>query len=147
GQIFIAETSALRREIINTNGSFISYEPGGPGQPSESSIDLVIDAYGAERSREAACHLARPGGVIVHIGLATGTGGLDIRKLTLQEIGFIGTYTYTMVEFRETLAGLAAGTFGEIDWTEERPLSDGARAFHELHEGKIAAAKIILRQS
>ena len=143
--IAIAETSGVRREIIDGAGRFRSYAPGGPETPTPSSVDLVIDAYGGERSREAACQLARPGGAIVHIGLASATGGLDVRKLTLQEIAFIGTYTYTMVEFRETLAGLAAGTFGEIDWTEERPLAAGAEAFRELHAGQVASAKIILR--
>jgi len=143
--VAIAETSALRRDIINAAGIFQSYTPGGASEPGESTVDLVIDAYGGERSRQAACHLARPGGAIIHIGLASGAGGLDIRKLTLQEIAFIGTYTYTMVEFRETLSGLAAGTFGEIDWTEERSLSDGANAFRELRDGKVATAKIILR--
>ena len=145
GSIAIAETSALRRDIINAAGIFTSYEPGSADEPGESSVDLVIDAFGGERSRQAACHLARPGGAILHIGLASGSGGLDIRKLTLQEIAFIGTYTYTMVEFRETLAGLAAGTFGEIDWTEQRPMSEGANAFRELQDGKVATAKIILR--
>lgn len=145
GAIAIAETSALRRDIINAAGIFTSYEPGSADEPGESSVDLVIDAFGGERSRQAACHLARPGGAILHIGLASGSGGLDIRKLTLQEIAFIGTYTYTMVEFRETLAGLAAGTFGEIDWTEQRPMSEGANAFRELQDGKVATAKIILR--
>ncbi|MFY0614117.1 MAG: alcohol dehydrogenase catalytic domain-containing protein, partial [Hyphomicrobiaceae bacterium] len=143
--IAIAETSELRRNIINAAGTFTSYAPGSRDEPLESSVDLVIDAFGGERSRQAACHLARPGGAILHIGLASGTGGLDIRKLTLQEIAFIGTYTYTMVEFRETLAGLATGTFGEIDWTEQRPLSEGANAFQELQHGKVATAKIILR--
>ena len=141
----IAETSERRRQMINAKGSFHSYVPGGSEAPTESSVDLVIDAYGGERSREAACMLARPGGAIIHIGLASGSGGLDIRKLTLQEIAFIGTYTYTMVEFRETLQGLGDGTFGDIDWTEQRPLSDGAQAFQELNEGSVATAKIILR--
>ena len=50
-----------------------------------------------------------------------------------------------MVEFRQTLAALAAGQLGPIDWVEERPLADGARAFRDLHEGKVAAAKIVLR--
>lgn len=143
--IMIAETSELRRDIINQGGQFRSYAPGSSDAPGESEVDLVIDAFGGARSREAACHLARPGGAIIHIGLASAEGGLDIRKLTLQEIAFIGTYTYTMVEFRETLAGLAAGTFGAIDWTEERALSDGADAFRALHQGSVATAKIILR--
>ena len=143
--VMIAETSELRRGIINDAGKFTSYAPGSSEEPPQSQVDLVIDAYGGERSRQAACHLAKPGGAIIHIGLASGAGGLDIRKLTLQEIAFIGTYTYTMVEFRETLAGLAAGTFGDIDWTEQRPLSTGAAAFKELQAGSVATAKIILR--
>ena len=117
----------------------------GADEPADGSIDLVVDAYGGERSREAASRLVRPGGVILHIGLASGSGGLDIRKLTLQEITFIGTYTYTMVEFRQTLAGLAAGTFGPIAWTEQRPLSEGVQAFRDLHQGVSRAAKIVLR--
>jgi hypothetical protein len=28
---------------------------------------------------------------------------------------------------------------------EERPLADGVRAFRDLHEGRAAAAKIVLR--
>ena len=143
--IMIAETSALRREAIAQSGTLKTYAPGSTQEPEASSIDLVIDAYGGERSREAASRLVRPGGVIAHIGLASGSGGLDIRKLTLQEITFIGTYTYTMVEFRETLLGLALGTFGPIDWIEQRPLQDGPKAFRELQAGSVSSAKIILR--
>jgi len=38
--------------------------------------------------------------VIAHIGLGEAEGGLDIRRMTLQEITFIGTYTYTADDFR-----------------------------------------------
>ena len=48
-------------------------------------------------------------------------------------------------ELRETLDGLAAGIFGPIDWTEQRPLSEGAAAFAELDAGTVAAAKIMLK--
>ncbi|MGI9423862.1 MAG: alcohol dehydrogenase catalytic domain-containing protein [Hyphomicrobiaceae bacterium] len=144
-KLAIAEPSDLRRSLIEDGGQFRTYAPGSSSEPAASSIDLVVDTYGGERSREAASRLVHPGGVIVHIGLASGSGGLDVRKMTLQEITFIGTYTYTMVEFRETLAGLAAGTFGNIIWTEQRPLRDGADAFRELHDGAARAAKIVLR--
>ena len=143
--ISIAETSALRRGAIERGQMFAVYAPASADEPAPSSQDLVIDAYGGERSREAASKLVRPGGAILHIGLASGTGGLDIRKLTLQEVTFIGTYTYTMVEFRETLQGLAAGTFGPIDWIEQRPLKDGIAAFRDLHAGTVPNAKIVLR--
>ncbi|MEL6373397.1 MAG: alcohol dehydrogenase catalytic domain-containing protein [Pseudomonadota bacterium] len=142
--IEIAETSAARRAMIERDAGFAAYDPqrGGPG---ESSVDLVIDAYGGPGSRAAASALARPGGAIIHIGLANGDGGLDIRKCTLQEIAFIGTYTYTMTEFRQALAGLADGSLGPITWSEERPLSEGGDAFAALAAGEVDRAKVVLR--
>lgn len=145
--ILIAETSAIRRKRIDAAGRFKTYDPAAANAPKASTIDLVVDAYGGKGSRAESSRVVRPGGVIVHIGLASGEGGLDIRKVTLQEVTFIGTYCYTMADFKETLAGLADGTFGPIDWIEERPLGVGAEAFQELHHGKVAAAKIVLRMS
>ena len=63
---------------------------------------------------------------------------------TLAEITLIGTYTYTMADLRATVTGLHEGAFGDLGWVEERPLADGASAFLDLHEGKSAAAKIVL---
>jgi L-gulonate 5-dehydrogenase len=48
-------------------------------------------------------------GVIVHIGLGEDEGGLDIRRMTLQEITFIGTYTYTAQDFRDTAHAMFDG--------------------------------------
>ena len=84
------------------------------------------------------------GVVIVHIGLLEAEGGLDVRKFTLQEITFIGTYTYTMADFRDTVAALDAGVLGELSWIEKRPLAEGASAFRDLLEGRAGAAKIVL---
>ncbi|MGE5794721.1 MAG: galactitol-1-phosphate 5-dehydrogenase, partial [Bacteroidota bacterium] len=87
----------------------------------------------------------RPGGVIVHIGLADWASRIDMRKLTLAEITLLGTYTYTTADLRATARALHAGSFGDLAWVEERPLADGARAFRDLHDGAAAAAKILLR--
>ena len=143
--ILLSEPSAARRAMIARLDELVGYDPADvDARPDTASVDLVIDAYGGARSREEASRLVRPGGVIVHIGLASGEGGLDIRKLTLQEITFIGTYTYTMAEFRETLRGLEGGHFGEIPWTETRALAEGAQAFADLDGGALEAAKIVL---
>lgn len=64
--------------------------------------------------------------------------------MTLQEITFVGTYTYTMEDFRDTVAALGAGVLGELSWVEQRPLAEGAAAFRDLLEGRTGAAKIIL---
>ncbi|MFZ4806581.1 MAG: zinc-dependent alcohol dehydrogenase [Hyphomicrobiaceae bacterium] len=143
--IHIAETNAGRRQTILRSGPFLAYEPGGTDEPAESTVDLVLDAVGADATRKAACRLARPGGVIVHIGLLPGAGGIDIRKLTLQEITLIGSYCYTMVDFRETVAAMVAGRLGALDWFDERPLAEGPAAFREIDEGRAAAAKLMLR--
>ncbi len=143
--VLIAETSPLRRTRLDAKGRFGSYDPTGSGAPAAASMDLVLDAYGGVASRTEASRLVAPGGAIVHIGLGSAEGGIDVRKLTLQEVKFIGSYCYTPVEFRETLAGLAGGIFGAIDWTEARPLAEGGAAFAELAAGKVAAAKILLK--
>ena len=81
----------------------------------------------------------------MHIGLLPGSDGIDIRKITLQEVTLIGTYCYTMVDFRETVAAMAAGRLGALDWLEERPLSAGPAAMADIDAGRAAAAKIVLR--
>jgi L-iditol 2-dehydrogenase len=144
GEITIAETSEARRETASRAG-FRCYAPGEKDPPAASSVDLVIDAVGAAATRAAACRLARPGGVIVHAGLLPGSDGLDIRRLTLQEIVFTGTYCYTPLEFRATLEAIASGRLGPLDWLEERPLADGPQAFRDIESGAVAAAKIVLR--
>lgn len=119
------------------------------GQNAVSSVkngtfDLVIDGVGFEATRATASACVRPGGVVMHIGLGSDKGGLDVRRLTLQEITFIGTYTYTAKDFRDTAAAMFAGGLGPLDWTDERPLSAGARAFADIRAGATAAPKIIL---
>src|SRR5262252_2746410 len=141
----IAETNAARRGTAARAGDFRCYAPGGADEPADASIDLVIDAVGSTATRAAACRLARPGGVIVHVGLLPGSDGLDVRKITLQEIVFTGAYCYTPLEFRETLDAIASGRLGALDWFEERPLADGPQAFRDIDAGSVAAAKIVLR--
>lgn len=144
-EIHIAETNPARHEMLSGAGPFAVYVPGSNEEPRPGSADLVIDAFGGNASRAAASALVRPGGVIVHIGLADADAGLDIRRTTLQEIAFIGSYTYTATEFAETVAAIGAGRLGHLDWIECRPLDDGQRAFADLRSGATAAAKIILQ--
>ncbi|NNE80258.1 MAG: alcohol dehydrogenase catalytic domain-containing protein [Silicimonas sp.] len=116
-----------------------------PSDLDEADLfDMVIDGVGFAATRATATKHAKPGGVITHIGLGEATGGLDIRRMTLQEITFIGTYTYTAQDFRDTAAAIFDGRLGALDWTEPRALADGARAFKDIREGRVNAPKIIL---
>lgn len=105
---------------------------------------IVIDAVGYAATRATASAVAHSGGVVAHVGLGEDTGGLDIRRMTLQEITFVGTYTYTAQDFRDTAQALFDGRLGALDWIENAPLSDGSEAFHMLRSGQKAAPKIVL---
>lgn len=108
------------------------------------SAPIVIDAVGYGATRATASQIVEAGGVIAHVGLGDGEPGLDVRRITLQEITFIGTYTYTAQDFRDTAQAIFDGHLGPLDWTDHRPLSDGFQAFKDLRAGTVAAPKIVL---
>ena len=111
---------------------------------AEGQFPVVIDAVGYAATRATASAVAEPGGVIAHVGLGEDAGGLDVRRMTLQEITFIGTYTYTAQDFRDTAQAIFQGRLGPLDWFQRRSLCDGAQAFKDLRAGSVAAPKIVL---
>ena len=84
-----------------------------------------------------------PSGVIVHVGLQDNEPGFDTRRLTLQEIDFLGAYCYRHQDFATALKLLTDGKVTGEGWTEIRPLDDGAQAFVDIDQGR-AQPKIIL---
>jgi len=141
--VYMGDTNALRRQTAERNGFGHVYDPL-QAEPAAASFDLIIDAVGAGRSREAACRLIRPGGVICHAGLQDDAAGLDTRRLTLQEVSFIGNYCYTVVDLLASIDAISSGQLGELDWIEQRPLSEGGSAFSDVHTGSSEAPKIVL---
>jgi alcohol dehydrogenase len=143
GRVTLAETNALRRESARAHAGCLVYDPRRD-EPAARSFGFVIDAVGAKATREAALKAVAPGGVMLHIGLQDWASEIDMRKLTLDEITLIGTYTYTMADLRATVRALDRSVFGDLAWVEERRLEHGAAAFRDLDAGASAAAKIIL---
>jgi alcohol dehydrogenase len=143
--VTLAETNPLRRKSVAQATRASVYDPAAGTPPPDNSVDLVIDAVGAKSTRTSALAAVKPGGVVMHIGLMDWASEIDMRKLTLAEITLIGTYTYSTSDLRAAALALHEGAFGNLAWVEERPLADGAAAFRDLHEGRSAAAKIVLR--
>lgn len=143
-QITVAETNPLRRDTVAASVGCAVYDPLDGSALAADSFDLVVDAVGGGVTRTLGSQAVAPGGIFAHIGLMDAGEGLDVRKLTLQEVTLIGIYTYTREDFRATVAALAAGLFGGLEWVETRSLADGARAFEDLDKGKIPAAKLVL---
>ncbi|MEM9551433.1 MAG: zinc-binding dehydrogenase, partial [Pseudomonadota bacterium] len=136
--VTIAESNAARRTFLtNLCHHHVVAQ-------TEGSFPIVVDAVGFSATRAMASARAAPGGVIAHVGLGEDTGGLDIRRMTLQEITFVGTYAYTAQDFRDAAAALFDGRLGPLDWIEERGIDEGAQAFADLRAGSVAAPKIVL---
>ncbi|MGN7870670.1 zinc-dependent alcohol dehydrogenase [Paracoccus sp. 22332] len=141
GYISLSEPSPPRRAIAATQDGIETLDPS-VALPKD--VDLVIDGVGYGATRSAASTALRPGGVLVHIGLGDAGPGLDIRRATLQELSFIGTYTYTAADFREAAAAIFDGKLGALDWAQAVPLADGANAFARIAAGQVAAPKVTL---
>jgi L-iditol 2-dehydrogenase len=139
--ITIAELNSLRHGVLNALGDFRVCNPERAGE----GFDIIIDCVGISQTRKAASMMVAPGGVVVHVGLGNSVEGLDVRRMTLQEITFIGTYTYNQQDFHDTAQGIFNGLFGTLDWIEERSLDEGAKAFKDILLGSVAAPKIVLR--
>ena len=138
----VIEPNPIRAEYLKKRG----FDVIAPDDlPAGHMVDLVIDGVGYPATRATASAHARPGGVIGHIGLGASEGGLDIRRMTLQEITFIGTYTYTAQDFRDTATAMFSGALGPLDWIECRHLAEGQQAFADIRSGQVPAPKIILK--
>lgn len=143
-RLVVSEPNALRRASLREAIGCAVLDPREQAVP-EAAFDFVMDAVGSRHTRPNAFQAVRPGGVIMHIGLQDWASEIDMRKLTLAEITLLGTYTYTTADLRATVAALHRGVFGALAWVEERRLEDGPQAFVDLHEGRTASAKIVLR--
>jgi threonine dehydrogenase-like Zn-dependent dehydrogenase len=142
--IYLGDTNPLRRVTAAQLPGINVYDPLGDDLPEAASFDLVIDAVGSGRTRAASSALVAAGGIISHVGLQDNEPGLDTRRLTLEEITFLGNYTYSVTDLRAAIDLLYSGALGSLEWVESRALADGADAFRQIHEGSAAAAKIVL---
>lgn len=140
--VTLIEPNEIRRSYL---GQHAAYAIAAPEDVAGQLFDITVDGVGFDATRATASAATRPGGVLLHIGLGGGNGGLDLRRITLQEITVIGTYTYTAQDFRDTCAAMFDGRLGALDWTESRPLSEGARAFADIRAGRVPAPKLILK--
>ena len=139
----VAEVHAGRRASLERHARCGTFDPKSQ-VAQESAFEFVVDAVGSALTRKAALAAVKPGGVVMHIGLQDWASEIDMRKLTLAEITLLGTYTYSMADLRATVAAIDRGVFGDLSWVERRPLTQGAQAFEDLHQGRVDAAKVVL---
>ena len=140
----VVEVNPLRRSAIEEHVGCKTINPM-QAQITENAYEFVMDCVGAAPTRNSALAAIKPGGVIMHVGLQDWASEIDMRKLTLAEITLLGTYTYSTIDLKATVDLLARNAFGDLSWVEKRSLDEGPQAFSDLHAGRIAAAKVLLK--
>jgi 2-desacetyl-2-hydroxyethyl bacteriochlorophyllide A dehydrogenase len=143
--IDLAETNALRQQTARREQFGYVFNPVTVPTSALDDYDLVLDCVGSGTTRQLASQTVAPGGIISHVGLLNNKEGIDLRRITLQEITVLGNYCYTYADIVAAIALLASGHLGDLQWVETRPLSEGAKAFADLHHNQVAAAKIVLQ--
>jgi len=144
--LWVVETQPGRRANAKRQG-LNALDPSELESLELPTIDAVIDAVGIAPTRAMASAKLRPGGTLVHIGLGSAVDGFDIRRATLQELKFVGSYTYTMKHFKEVVEAMIEDRFGALDWYQVEPASDGQTWFEKLSNNEVSAAKVLLEFS
>ena len=140
----VVENNSGRRQTAIEAG-FDCLEASTLSTAIDHGVDAVIDAVGIRPTRELASQILRPGGTLIHIGLGDADSGVDIRRMTLQELRVSGSYTYTMKDFKETVTAMIGGQLGSLNWFEEAPLDAGLLCFERLAKGQVGVPKILLK--
>lgn len=142
-EVTVVETNPLRRALVEQHCDVELLDPAERSL-DDQAFDAVFDAVGGAVTRNQAIAATKSGGVVMHIGLMDSKGSMDVRSMTLREIAFIGTYTYTPADLRATLDKLHHGAFGTLGWIEQRPLEHGAEVFSDLVQGRCPSPKVVL---
>ena len=142
--VWIAETNPSRHATLSNAGDFNVFNPVKDNLANDKNFDIVIDAFGGTQTQKLSTQRVCPGGIVINVGLAGGEVGLDVRKMTLQDIRFAGSYTYTHDDFVKTTDAMFSGKLGPLDWIDLQPLSTGAKLFAQLNNGKVSTPKVVL---
>lgn len=110
---------------------------GGP-------IDVVLDAVGAETTRQQGVELVDFGGRITWIGRHQDQTTFSADTVVYKEIQVSGTFCYAPQDFTDALMLIEQGIIKpEPGWLSVRPLEEGANCFEEQVSGHGRYAKIM----
>ena len=139
--VALIEPQADRRERAAALGAHATYESDGEALDAERAAtdglgsDLVLDAVGAEATRQLALGLLRPGGQAVYIGLAANATTVGFHDVVRGQLALQGSYAYTMDDFERAFEWLVSGRASLGELAPVRPLDDGPDAFAALAGG------------
>ena len=139
--VVILERHPTRRRHALELGAHEVYESGDELKPG---VDLVIDAAGADATRNLAIDLLGPAGTAVFIGLHNDQTALPWHRIIRGNHTVKGVFGYSDGDFQQALDWLASGRAGIGELKETAPLSAGPDAFATLAQGPTEDIKVFL---
>ena len=140
-KVVVLERHPVRREHALRLGASAAHESGDQLQPG---VDLVIDAAGAEATRQLAIDLLTPAGTAIFIGLHSDETPLSWHRVIRGNHTIRGVFGYSDGDFTQALEWLAGGRAGIGPLGPVLPLDQGPAAFATLAEGPTADIKVFL---
>lgn len=110
----------------------------------ESEFDIIIDAVSTPVSRTLASSCVAAGGVIGLAAMAAESDGLDLRRLSKQEVTLMCSTAYTTLDFQDTAAAAFDGRLGPLDWAVILPMANAPKVFADIAAGRINAPRVVL---
>jgi (R,R)-butanediol dehydrogenase / meso-butanediol dehydrogenase / diacetyl reductase len=149
GDVVVIELDAGRRAQIDALG-FQTIDPVADDQvawvenwTAGAGADVVFEVSGAAQAVLGATALAKVRGTLVVVAIHPKPREIDLQRLFWRELSILGARVYQRVDFETAVDLLDRGRIpADLLITEIVPLSETARAFDDLENGR--AMKILV---
>ncbi|KAI5475916.1 GroES-like protein [Pseudohyphozyma bogoriensis] len=115
-------------------------------RPDSDGFDVVFECTGVETCMQASCHMARPGGKVVFIGMGTPNATLPVSAAAFREVDLLGVFRYANT-YPDALELFGSGKLPNVAKlvTHRVPLDKVNDAFEALLKGKGEDGKMIMK--
>lgn len=141
----VVDLNESRLEIARELGGIAVTSLNELPEQDRGEFDAVIDAVGAEATRQRSVAAVRAGGRVVFTGLHEADSKLPINDMIRSEVVAKGAFAYSQEDFETALLWIGQGRTNLLPWAETVPIHEGAAAFDKLISGPGKVAKIFLR--
>lgn len=108
-----------------------------------SGIDLAFEAVGLETTVNQALSIIKNRGICVFVGNSMKNITIDMQNIVTRELRILGTYTYTLGEFKESISLLERINIDKM-LSKVVSLDEGPKVFEELAQKDSALLKVVL---
>jgi len=132
---------AYSRRSASTMKQQLGIDERGP-----KSIDIVVDASGAEVSIQTAMHIVKAGGTYVQVGMGSPEVQIPITLLLTKEVNLKGAFRYGPGDYPLAIALVAQGKIDlKLLVTHRFAFTDAIHAFETTRAGKSEDGKGVIK--